>query len=1514
MTVRVHSAVGTIVLLLVVTLSGKMVHGAGVPDQAPVYPVPETGGQLASVRFQHIGENEGLMQKKILTIFQDRVGYIWMGTNEGLIRYNANQFQSFGYQFNDSTSLSNNQVLCLYEDTRGWLWAGTENGLNCFIPESESFFRVRTFTDGIGDATPNAVYSICEDSTGALWTGNNIGLSRIQFVGDPTGHSPQWLQQHPDQIRISHLLAETEKTGDYQNRIFAVLIDRRNNFWVGTELGLARLLPDKSRQTNAPENGSGSYRFDLIYQQITDAHDLLKTTILRLLQTEDGAIWAKTAMGLVRVDFPDAPDLPLGSRLKSTGYPYTDPRIPHYKQGAFIELPGETGSMLWMNLKDTGFSLFDPRDGVFLNLPGGNKPQDNSLIPYMIHTIFSDRSGIIWVGTETNGLFKYDVQANRFSDYNQKLDKIITNELIDMRFAYEDSHGDLWIGNEGVYRCDRATGKLLSAFGTNVSDLEWTFRNAIQEDGKGGLWIASEYGGLYYYDREQDQMTRPVCYRQNAQDTFRHTPELRGEKFDPRGRTLIIRADGDSLWVNENVTALASDRQGIIWAAVKVELTGNDANVQNRFYVIYRVDPFEQKTDRYPLKTPDKISQFDADFFIYAIEPESADRLWLGTGNGFMRLNPVTGALKVYQAEPRNPGTISNNRVHSIKADKLKPERYIWLGTDEGGLNRFDRESEIFQHYTEVDGLPGNIVSSILYDRRGNLWLGTNRGLSNVILDPESREVVRFRNFDRRDGIKDDDFSFFYGQNAYQNQAGTMFFSGAKGISVFHPDDIRYEPQPSPVILSGFYLNLRPVSFRDPGSPLTEPISEAKEIILPFQDNSFSFEFAALDFHAPEKTRFAYQLEGYQDEWIYPGNERRAVFTQVPPGDYTFRVRAAVGEGKWDEQGVSLYITVTPPWYRRWWAYFLYTAALLSALWLIRRSELHREQLKSRAKLQHLETERLKEVNQLKTQFFTNISHEFRTPLTLILGPVTQELEESAVDRTRQRMQMVQRNANRLMQLINQLLDISALEAKRMELRAAPGDIVAFIRGITMAFASWAGQKSISLVVFTKVEELELYFDRDLMEKVINNLLSNALKFTPHGGKVELSIFNPPVAPGNKEAGKVKITVTDTGVGIPPERLPHIFDRFSQVDASTTREYEGSGIGLTLVKELVELHCGTIEVTSRPYAGTTFTIFIPLGKAHFEPEQLMASVTVSRTVKQPLLLHDDYARTGESETESSELLNEDSTAESTAVQPLLLIVEDHIDFRSYLYQNLQNNYRLIEAADGKSGWEKAVERTPDLVISDVMMPHMDGYQLCEKLKTDPRTSHIPVILLTAKATQNDKLSGLNTGADDYLGKPFDSRELIARVRNLIEQRAGLQEYYQQRIMRKASGVRVTSMEEQFVRNAIEVVENHLHEEQFSVDELASKIGLSRSQLHRKIQALTGKSSSHFIRTIRLERAAELIIKGAGNITEITYMVGFSSQSYFTKCFVEQFGCSPTEYKANPGGKPRINTTPVPQQR
>jgi len=709
------------------------------------------------------------------------------------------------------------------------------------------------------------------------------------------------------------------------------------------------------------------------------------------------------------------------------------------------------------------------------------------------------------------------------------------------------------------------------------------------------------------------------------------------------------------------------------------------------------------------------------------------------------------------------------------------------------------------------------------------------------------------------------------------------------GLNVFNPNNIRQ---------NSFIPKLTFTSVNLTGEKLSKEIYNGSvelldEIYLSYDQNNISFEFAAMEFTNPKKNQYAYKMEGFDTDWIYTGNQRLANYTNLDPGEYVFQVRGSNNDGIWNEEGRSIKITVTSPPWKTWWAYTLYILALISILFSVRRYELNRIRLKNQLALEQVESEKLKELDQLKSKFFANISHEFRTPLTLILGPLENVISKINSLDIKQQLGTAYNNGKRLLILINQLLDLSKFEAGGMNLAANQNDLIPFIKGIFFSFESLAKQKKIALQFQSDIDSLQVYFDPEKMEQVFYNLISNAIKFTPESSnkKVLVNVATANMSNLKNLSLKVKcilISVKDSGVGIPKDQLPNIFNRFYRVNLPFIDEQEGTSIGLSLAKEIVELHHGQINVSSEEGKGSEFTVLLPLGKEHLEENEIVEDRTISLQIAETINQFNDD--------NNLELLEPSVKIEEHIDKEIVLVVDDNEDVRKFIGKQLDSDFKIIEAKDGEDGIEKAILSVPDLIISDIIMPKINGNELCRKLKSDERTSHIPVILLTAKGGEENKLEGLKTGADDYLTKPFSSKELIIRVKNLIEQRNKLREKFSREHFTSPDKVSLPSIDTKFLIKVKEVIDKNIGDEKFSVQFLANEVALSRVQLHRKLKALINLSAGEFILNMRLMRAADLIKQNAASISEIAYLTGFNTPNYFAKCFRKHFGYSSTEYK------------------
>ncbi len=832
---------------------------------------------------------------------------------------------------------------------------------------------------------------------------------------------------------------------------------------------------------------------------------------------------------------------------------------------------------------------------------------------------------------------------------------------------------------------------------------------------------------------------------------------------------------------------------------------------------------------------------------------------------GLFVVDPSTHGSEFLGSDSTDPGSMSDIHPYMTYQD---PRGRIWIGGKD--LLFWEPESRSLKPVMNNDLADALLVLPLGSDSKGRLWVHyTGKGLG--ILDPNTNT---FTNFDGSDGL-------LYPYSMTSLQDGRVMLVGARGMILVHPDSLYAPGRSPPLVISRLSVNdtTNVPQQRLHGAPLQ----------FEHHQNVLEFEFAAIDPGQGHLIEYRYRLEGLEESWVNPGERRFVRYPGLGPGKYVFRVKASSKFSRWPEQETAMTFIIAPPWWRTTWAYAFYGLLVTAMLWGAYRIRLRQFQLRQQAEMEHVQAEHLVEVDRLKSRFFANISHEFRTPLTLILGPIEKirlKVQEQSVQSD---LSMMQRNAHRLLRLINQLLDLSKLEAGAMKLHASRTNIVPLVRGLAYSFESSAGLRQIDLEVVAAQEEIEVYCDRDMIEKIISNLVSNAFKFTQEGGRVEVSVHSHRDGQLNVPAkgDYVEVAVLDTGVGIPADQLPRIFDRFYQVDESQTREHEGSGIGLALVKELVELQHGTIEVKSEVGRGTEFIVRLPLGRGHLKDEEIVETpATVEPvTYEAPAIPADEHVDGPVDESESP------ATGDR---RPIILVVEDNADVRAYIKSFLVNSYQVLEARDGTAGIERAQETVPDLVISDVMMPKKDGYEVCRTLKLDEKTSHIPVILLTAKAASENRIEGLETGADDYLVKPFEPKELLARIRNLIDLRRKLRQRFSVSAPLRPGEIAVTSMDDAFLKKLMAVVEERMGDETFTVEELGNRLNMSRVQLHRKITALTSQSASEFIRYMRLHRAMDLLKQKAATVAEIAYMVGFSTPSHFTKCFHELFGATPSD--------------------
>lgn len=1351
--------------------------------------------------------------------------------------------------------LSNNLLTSVVKDSKGFVWIATLDGLNRY--DGKKIKTYRHSEDDPNSLGSNEVFSLCVDPYGTLWIGaDSRGLNRY----------------NPETDNFTRYLNPNDTTA-LANTIMIVISDRSGILWLGTHHGGLHSFDPKTEKFTSYLNIPG------------DSSSLSHNYIWALLEDSKGNLWIGTIGG----------GLNKFNRESGTFTRYQhDPVNPNSLSNDLV--PGiceDKSGTLWLGTYGGGINKLiftgDNDSAVFTHYKY-NPSNPLGISGNSIDCIMVDKNNVLWFGTAQTGLNRSASSLNnddQLSIISYQKDPYDPSSLIgnSIRHLYVDNDEVYWISSYGglnIYNSKQKQFRNYKHEPGNPFSFKGDFATTLLEDKSGTIWIGTQNGGLNKWDRKTDKIIN-----------FVHDPY-------------------NSNSISENtVKALGEDKDGYIWVGTYAESL-NKFDKKTGKFVRYKHDPLK----------PGTISEITLDRGI--VEDKKSGLLWVGTANkGFNIYNKKTdsflniynnpdslkilssnlytgirlidrngifwiatkeGGLVLYDLEkdelkrleynPDEAASLGDNSILSVYEDK---SGFFWIGTGGSGLFKLDKRDNKFRRYSIKDGLPGEVINSILEDDHGNLWISTNNGLSKFNPSTES-----FRNYDTEDGLLSNDVG-----KGLKTRTGEMIFICGSGFMVFHPDSLKDNIKIPPVYITDFYLFNMPVQIGYDSlsgrTVLAKSITECEEIKLNYDDNVFSFEFAALDYSAPMKNRYAYMMQGFDKDWNYTGAVRNlATYTNLDPGEYTFRVKGSNNDGYWNEKGASIKVIILPPWWRTNIAYLIYFLLIGGIIYFIWKAQLRRIKNKQEFEMSKFEAQKLHEVDEIKSRFFTNISHEFRTPLTLILGPVKQVMERIKDEKNKDELSIAHKNANKLLGLVNQLLDISKLESGNMKLRTSPTNYIQLLKALTLSFASYAERKRITLNFNSIEAEIILYLDRDKIEKIITNILSNAFKFTPEGGRIEVTL--------SKDDKYVNTIISDTGIGIPKEKMSKIFDRFYQVDGSHTREQEGTGIGLALTKELVDIHKGKIDVESEESKGTTFTFSIPLGKEHLLPEEISEEkkeYTEAKLIVEP---EDDFTRKEEHQIDI-ELIEKETL-------PLLLIVEDNSDVRKYIKDNLTKEFRILEAVDGADGWNKSIEQLPDLIVSDVMMPKMDGFKLCEKLKTDERTSHIPVILLTAKAAKEDKLAGYETGADEYLMKPFEPDELRARIKNLILQRKRIHEYFKKKGVFEFEQTNITSIDKKFLQRVIEIIKANISNTEFNVEMLAENMAVSRSLLNKKVVSLTGEPPIDLIKRIRLTKAIELIEKKFGNLSEIALEVGFDNPAYFSECFKKQFGFPPSQFQRN----------------
>ncbi|MBX3239049.1 MAG: response regulator [Chitinophagaceae bacterium] len=1334
-----------------------------------------------------------------------------------------------------SNGLSHNQVNTIHKDSRGFMWFGTMSGLNRYDGYNFKVFKSSPQdTSTIRDNYINNIYPLPDKK---LWIVTRNGNCIYDAYTETFSRD--------DQRYLSSLGLPSEA-------ISTIVMDHEGSFWFLYQNlgGIFRYAPGQGKPVKVISD-PGAPEFLSSYDIATIANDaknnlwvvyrngliekIDKLSLKVIYRTDKLKAFRQGRTGGYSL-YVDAEDELWISEYLSTapGGVFRFNRIGEQldylsKQSGSIRLNSNVVSgisqdeegKIWIGTDHGGINIIDKKNNAVRYL--FSEIEDNASIPQnSIYSVYKDDQGVMWFGTYKQGICYYSNQAN-FVLFKHKFSDTNSLPFEDVNRFAEDANGNLWIGTNGggLLYFDRRLNTF-KAYTHNPSDPNSISNNVIVSllvDHEQKLWVGTYLGGLNYFD---------------------------GEKFihynnDPSDPGSIS---------NNNIWDIFEDSKRNIWVGT---LSGG-------------VSLYNRKTKSFTHYHVEDLKSLHSNYISCIIEDRSGN-IWFGASNGIDVLNTTTGAFTYIAHDDSDPASLSNNNVNAILEDS---RGYIWVATREG-LNRMDKNRERFTVFTTKDGLPDNSVLTILEDNNHNLWMGTPNGLCNAIIEEagDGEMSVRFVNYDESDGLQG---RVFNDKAAFKTKSGELLFGGFYGFNMFSPEKFYFQKEQPRIVLTGLQVFSKPVK---PGEKLdghiilTKSITEAEEITLKYNQNVFSVSFAALGLGYSGKEKFQYMLEGFNKEWLSTdGNQRIITYTNIDPGKYTLQVRQQSDDPAGIQQAASIRIVILPPFWLTIPAFVVYLLLAIGILTLARYLTIRRAKMRFRIAQEKKEAQRVHELDMLKLKFFTNISHEFRTPISLILAPVEKMLKNTGDDTEKKQYQLIYRNGKRLLGLVNQLLDFRKLEMKELRLYQSVGDIVEFTREVSASFSDLAEKKNIDFSFNSSVESLNISFDRDKIERIMFNLLSNAFKFTREEGTVSVNLKG--VEPDN--VPMVEIQVCDSGIGIPEENREKIFERFFQHENSESVLNNGSGIGLAISREFVKLHGGSIKVDSTPGKGTCFTILLPV-KGVLAPQNGMPGHEA---------IYEKVHR------------DEDQVLNGNAKRSVL-IVEDNDDIRFYIKDNLRNSYIVYQAVNGKEGLEKAIEVLPDLIISDVMMPVMDGISLCRQLKTDPRTSHIPVILLTARTSDEQKMEGYRTGAVDYITKPFSFEMLQSRIHNLLLQQEKMRRLFQNQVEIQPKEISSNPVDEDFITRAVAVVEENISQAVFSVEDLSRSLYMSRVALYKKLLSLTGKAPLDFIRAVRIKKAMQLMRHSRKTISEIAYEVGFNDPKYFARYFKKEIGKLPSEY-------------------
>lgn len=1341
--------------------------------------------------------------------------------------------------------LSNNQINTIIQDRYDFMWFGTEDGLNRY--DGYNFKVFRNISSDSTSLSDNSIWSLLEDSEGNILIGTKSGIlnkydpimdkfSRIEFqsIIQPENSIKTLYEDSKGNIWIGtykkglyRLDRKTKKVDHWSrdrndsnslshNYILSILEDKNGKIIIGTYIGLSIFDPKN------PQNGFTTY-----YKGKNNLNNLSANLIWQLTQSpiDSNIIWVSTHNHLTKLNINkysfDRFEIPNPQNLQygtSTGY-----IIEQINNGQRVLLSDSYSGLLKINLTTNKVSRY-----THVN------DNSQSIISDQINKILLDRSGVLWLATE-HGISYSTNKVSLFNseEINDKIE-LLSKKNITALCKVNDRKFYLGTTN-GIYS--------LENIGNNFSVNKLPYLQnyhiwSLAATGENEVWAGTYGKGLKQININNGIIKDWILYNSKT-----------------NSRALFY-----------NKTLLA-DNSGAIWIGFWGVGVG-------------RIDPNNGRYNNW-LNEPDNKNSLSHND-VWSIEEDRFGRIWLGTQGGGLNLFENGGIFHNWLEDDDSTNSLSSNSIFCLAESKIDIENnqtLLWIGTNNGltklildnrsdsSIYNFDTH---FQSYSVKDGLSNNLINSIIVEDDGNLWLGTGSGISFFDVKKQT-----FLNFSSEDGI----IGTSINPDAALKFKNYIIMGSNNGLNIFDPKNISLSDYKPNLVFTDFQLFNKSIKITG-NDILKKSLIKTDKIELDNDQDVFSIEFAALDYNSPASIKYAYKMEGFDNDWIESSHRRFVTYTNLDPGRYKFKVKSTNADGVWVVNETSLNIIINPPWWKTIWANIVFIFLILLGLYAIRRFELNRTRLRNELRLKEFEVKQKSELEEIKSRFFANLSHEFRTPLMLIKGPL-ENLKNKFASNNDENIELIERNSNRLGNLIDQLLELSQLEKAAVPLKAGKENITVILKGLISSFESLAIQKNISLSFNNNLKRELLWIDKDKFEKIINNLLSNAFKFTPDNGKVNITLND------KSESNIAELLISDTGISIPNDKIEKIFDRFYQVEETSKRTHGGSGIGLALVKEFVDLHKWNISIKSDIGKGTEFKIEIPYGNEHLSDEEKIFS---NKTETEQNITNESLSNNSYYKRELDYKPGDDKKS--------ILIVDDSDDVRKYLRNLLSEHYSIYEADNGESGIKKAAEILPDLILSDVMMPSMDGIEFCSKIKSEWQTSDIPIILLTAKASFESKIEGLEIGADEYLIKPFDSRELFTRINNLIDQRERLRKKYVNENDLHFEKSKINTADKEFIENVISSIEKNIDKVNFNTEQLAKELFMSRTKLYRKMNGLTGQAPGEFIRNFKLKSAANLLLENKLSVTQIAYEIGFSSPAQFTRAFSKQYNCVPSEFRSN----------------